>query len=340
MAVPRDPREITVYHVGGENDYGPVQAVLERMGQHVRLVVFDARRDTNDATVVEHLVRDGMPVSLVHIGIGDKVGRANFNVNKWPLSSSLLECSPLSAGEDPEYAHVHTWGENAALDHVVEVETTTIDALVEEGEVPPPDVLSLDIQGAELATFQGAVKTLTENTLCVVSEVEFFEIYRGQGLFDGQMSFLAERGFRLFDIVNQQRWHPGPRLGKGFLTVGEAISFLCVKPIPRDDRGCVSAARIDDDRLVRLAAIAYCFDALSYAVELMGMVRARNAALYEQLRGAGQYGRLVELCDLATRHAPDYRGNKNFLHGMIEYREGRFGLRAPPSLLRRLRVGL
>lgn len=331
MTSARKDLEIVVYHIGGEDSYGPIESILQRMSKHVRLVIFDARTDTNDTQTVDHMVQDGIPVSIVRVGISDSVGKAAFYVNKWPLSSSLFPCSPLAANEDPDYAHVHTWGENAELDHVIQVDTTTIDNLVAAGELPPPDVLSMDIQGAELATLHGAAKSLAEDILCVVAEVEFFEIYRGQGLFDGQMSFLADRGFRLFDLVNPQRWHPGPRIGRGFLTFSEAISLKCVKNIPKDDRGCVAFEGMSNERLIRLAAIAFSFDALSYTVELLSVVRSRDSILYESLRADEQYGPLVDLCDLSIRHRHDYLNDKDFLRNMIELREGRFVLRMPPK---------
>jgi hypothetical protein len=71
----------------------------------------------------------------------------------------------------------------------------------------------------------------------------------------------------------------------------------------------------------------------------MDIVRTRNGTLYESLRNVDQYGQLVELCDLAIRHAPACRENRNFLHGMIENRDGHFVLRQSPSFFKRLRAG-
>jgi hypothetical protein len=159
---------------------------------------------------------------------------------------------------------VRIWGENAAPDRVVELATTTLDLLAEAGTVPPPDVLSIDAQGAEHRILRGARRLVDGHVGCVITEVEFEEIYAGQGLFTDQMAFLAERDFRLADLLSQQYWHPAPMIGEGFLTVAEALflrSHEAFHPHLASER------RIP--KLVKLAAVAACFGRLSYAYEVM-----------------------------------------------------------------------
>jgi FkbM family methyltransferase len=326
----RHSREIVIYHVGGEDGYGPLECILERMKSNVRLVIFEVRDDTSDAADVQHRVKDGMPVSIVRKGIDETRGTSDFHINKWPLSSSLLPVSPLAANEDPTYSHVYEWGENAALDRIIRVDTISIDELVAQGTVPPPDVISIDAQGAELRILRGAIKTLADHVSCVITEVEFHEIYRGQGLFDEQMQHLGKKGFRLFQILNQQHWHPGPRAGTGFLTVGEAVFFQCVKDIAQDDRSCVAAGRLDEHHMLRLAAIAMSFGAHSYAAQLMSFIRARSPSLFASLRSDAEYRRLVELCELLEQNAANYRANKDFFFQRLEVGKDGFSLK-PPS---------
>lgn len=331
IQAPRDPRRIVIYHVGGEDGYGPITAILEKMSRHVHLVVFEARVETTDAHDLEHRVRDGMPLSIVRMGIDDRQGTADFHINKWPLSSSLLPMSAPAANEDPNYDHCFVWGENVELDRTVRINTTTIDELVEAGAIPPPNVLSIDAQGAEVRILRGAAKTLADHVLCVVSEVEFFEIYQGQGLFDDQMQILGKEGFRLFALFNQQTWHPGPRAGQGFLTVGEAAFFKNVKDIAGNGRGYVGADSITDERLVRLAAIAVSFGAHSYVAVLMSIVRRRSPQLYESLRSDSQYGQLLDLAEIVHDNMTSYRKDKEFFKQNIESFDGRAALRAPPK---------
>ena len=44
----------------------------------------------------------------------------------------------------------------------VEVEVTTIDRLVDEGALPPPDIIKMDIEGAEIEVLGGAERTLSQ----------------------------------------------------------------------------------------------------------------------------------------------------------------------------------
>jgi FkbM family methyltransferase len=294
----RDDREIVIYHVGGEGDYGPAMCVLRAAGPHVRLVVFEARTDTSDSNTSDNLNRDGIRTTVIFKGIDQEAGRTRFFVNKHLLSSSLLESSVLSAHESPAYDHCHTWSENSELDHVISVDTVSLDEIVAAGLAPAPDIISIDAQGAELRILRGASNTL-KKTLCVVSEVEFFEIYAGQGLFDDQMTLLSHAGFRLFNIFNTQFWHPGPAAGDGFMTVGEAVFFRYAAQLPSlpDKRGYVSMASMETDELLRLSLIASAFKAHSYAYTIAKEVQARDAELFGRLRLDPQYQNVCKLVD-------------------------------------------
>ncbi|MFZ2100916.1 MAG: FkbM family methyltransferase, partial [Oricola sp.] len=100
-------------------------------------------------------------------------------------SSSLL---PLHKHKDiyPKIRHTET----------IEVEATTLDALVSKGRLPAGDynVLALDIQGAELLALKGATETL-RGIDAVHTEVNFDELYRGAASIFDIDSFLAEQGF-------------------------------------------------------------------------------------------------------------------------------------------------
>lgn len=77
------------------------------------------------------------------------------------------------------------------------VSTTRLDDIPELGSV---DFLKLDVQGAELDVLKGGVKTL-EDTMIVLSEVEFVELYEEQPLFGDISSFMRDHGFMFHAIV-------------------------------------------------------------------------------------------------------------------------------------------
>jgi len=308
--------KIVVYHIGGEGDYGPTMRLLEQFPDKVHLVVFEARSDTTDERASETFIKQGIKTTVVLKGIDEKAGVTSFNVNKFPLSSSLLEPSPLTVDEDPAYPHVHTWGQNAALHTRITVETISLDDVVNRKLAPPPDVISIDAQGAEFRILKGAAKCL-ETTLCVISEVEFFEIYDGQGLFDDQMFLLSRTGFRLFRIMSQQNWHPGPSAGEGFLTVGEAVWLRFATKFPADlnRRGYVPYSALSDQQLVRLAAIAYSFGALSYVHSLVAECERRDprASLF---KSDASYARIESVYREMTSRIEEYKRSPKALRGM------------------------
>ena len=242
MVRKRDDRElradcmasaIVVYHVGGGSDeFGPIERVKDA-GFALHPVTFEA---------------------LDGLCIDDKIGEADFYLNKHPLSSGLLRANPRYTREVHHEAPSITWGENCELDRIVRVKTTTIDELAKN--LPQADVLSMDTQGAELRILRGAAETL-RSTLCVVNEVEFAPIYEDQPLFDEQMAFLRPYGFRLMELFSIQAWHPGPKFGLGFLTVAEAVWL-----------------RFDYENLTReqvetLAKISAGFGRMSFALVLL-----------------------------------------------------------------------
>ena len=221
--------EIVVCHVGGGSDeFGPMEKV-QKAGFAMKLLTFEA---------------------MEGVCVDDRIGEADFYVNKYPMSSGLLPTNPRYAGETFDKSGI-TWGANTALDKTVRVKTTTIDAMGIK-----PDVLSIDTQGAELRILRGAAETL-RNVLCVVAEVEFAPIYEGQPLFDEQMAFLRPYGFRLMELFSTQQWHQGPKFGLGFLTVAEAAWL-------RFDYENLSAEQVET-----LAKIAAGFGRLSYTLVLL-----------------------------------------------------------------------
>jgi len=312
-----EDKKIVVYHIGGEGDYGPTMKILEQLPAQVHLVVFEARSDTTDDEASKTFVRQGIKTTVVLKGIDEHAGRSDFNVNKFPLSSSLLNPSPLSSGEDPEYPHVHTWGQNTALHTRLTVDTMSLDDIVASGLAPPPDVISIDAQGAELRILRGARECL-KNVLCVVSEVEFFEIYDGQGLFDDQMMLLNHNGFRLFRIMSQQNWHPGPSAGEGFLTVGEAVwfRFAANLPVMPDKRGYIPFSTLKDDQLAKLAALAYSFGALSYVFSLLTELARRSPQSVAEFRNESTYANIYSVYQKMLSRMGEYEKNPKSLRGM------------------------
>lgn len=78
------------------------------------------------------------------------------------------------------------------------VETRRLDDIE---ECPEPDLLKLDIQGAELDVLKNGREKLT-NAVVIESEVEFIPIYKNQPLFGDLQVFLRDCGFVLHKLID------------------------------------------------------------------------------------------------------------------------------------------
>jgi FkbM family methyltransferase len=119
--------------------------------------------------------------------LGRKEGKATLNVLTSLTSSSLLEVTP---GCDDLF--------HRSMERIdtLEVPVRTLDWVFTECGLTDLDLLKVDVQGYEIEVFAGGIETL-KRTRLIVTEVSFFEHYRGQPLFGQVYSKLREMGFEL-----------------------------------------------------------------------------------------------------------------------------------------------
>jgi FkbM family methyltransferase len=77
--------------------------------------------------------------------------------------------------------------------------TRTLDSLVAEQALPPPDFVKLDTQGAELDVIAGGSQSLAHCSAMIV-ETSLLRFNRGAPLIAEVMGALAARGYRCADI--------------------------------------------------------------------------------------------------------------------------------------------
>jgi hypothetical protein len=87
------------------------------------------------------------------------------------------------------------------LAKVVDVPVITLSDFIDKYGRPLPNLLKLDVQGAELAIFQGTKSEHWRDILAIQTEVEFAELYAGQPLFGEVDAHLRAQGFILFDLL-------------------------------------------------------------------------------------------------------------------------------------------
>ena len=99
-------------------------------------------------------------------------------------------------------AAIHAFGPLTEVQSVEEMKTHRMDDLTEIARV---DFLKIDIQGGEVAAFEGGLTKLA-TLLCVQTEVAFVPIYENQPLFAQQNDILQSLGLRFFGMKSVNRF--------------------------------------------------------------------------------------------------------------------------------------
>lgn len=289
--------------------YGPIDAIINKFPHNCIVVGFEARQDEGDQDVDSKLTPLGVRLHLVNAFIGEEDGKTQkFYINKHPESSSGLPPNPELFDEIcpvPYQDEPPTWGVNTAVDSNVVFATKSLKTAIAEFGATP-DVLSIDAQGSEFAILRGSGNCL-QHVLALVTEVEFFEIYSGQGLYSDQAALLGDMGFRLADLLNAQYWYPRVQCGKGLLTMAEALWFK------RLNSFFLGAGRDADFILkgIKFAAIAYAFEYYSIAYLLLERLKSIYASDVDNYCREFGYGVLLDVYSQVGKIDEDARRRWN-----------------------------
>ena len=267
---------IAAIHVGGRGAMGPIECLFQ-LRESLSLSVFEANIEDENGSWAEYerltgeyAARYGITLSVKSRCLSDAVGRREFHINVMPDCSSLLRMSPDAKNYQRDNLGKCrlVWGQICQPRRSVELDVTTLDALCADNVVQTPHFISLDVQGAEYGVLEGASMALRGDLLGVVSEVEFRELYDRQKLFTDQHALLRQHEFRLFDLYNTEYWYSGPIVGKGALTVAEALFLRDFRYFVGRDLGVPAML----SNLSKLATVACCFERQSYALEIMDYI--------------------------------------------------------------------
>ena len=135
----------------------------------------------------------------------------NLNLCRKPQVSSLYKPNRDFLDRFPD-------SERFDVMQVERVDCVTLDKL----NLANIDFLKLDIEGAENDVIKGAQTTLNL-VLGLELEVEFIEIYSGQGLFGDICNELSSHGFEFVDFVHLSRWQRNGIYGHGQCVAGDAL---------------------------------------------------------------------------------------------------------------------
>jgi FkbM family methyltransferase len=152
------------------------------------------------------VVGDNPRVRVERCAIGATEGNLNLNITRSDDSSSLLQPTALQLQTFPNTDAVSS----------SEVRVKTLDDVIEPGQLTPPFLLKIDVQGFELEVIKGAQRLLGENGDLLV-ESSFAELYADQALADEVVAALLSQGYRLRGIFSVTRGLDGAPLQGDFL---------------------------------------------------------------------------------------------------------------------------
>ena len=149
----------------------------------------------------EDLVRDFAWYPMVHVfpfALADADGTARFHVSNNLQSSSLL---PLKAHREV-FPYVETVRQ-------IEVPVRSLDSVIDEYGLEQPDLLYVDVQGAEYRVLAGLSEDRRARTRVIYTEASTIEMYEGAKLLSDLEVLLAPQGFELagFQDMLQTRVH-------------------------------------------------------------------------------------------------------------------------------------
>ncbi|ELZ91693.1 S-adenosylmethionine-dependent methyltransferase-like protein [Haloferax mucosum ATCC BAA-1512] len=134
--------------------------------------------------------------------------RANVEVNDFGSRVELLDCGLGQSDETREFhlssydelgsfslAHASAW--EARVVDTTTVSVRSLDSLVDEGTVPPPDHVKIDVEGFGLNVLRGAETVLREHRPRV-----YFELHDARGSHDeaAAKSLLRDAGYNLVPV--------------------------------------------------------------------------------------------------------------------------------------------
>lgn len=149
----------------------------------------------------------------------DEAARLQSLMASSPFAHYIVEPVALAADDGDAVLHLTSSAVNSSLrspnpDFVkrfamtgfdvvkkIPLRTTSLDKVFQtspNAAVCRADFIKIDTQGTELEILQGATKTLEEKTVCLLVELEFFQMYLGEATFSEVEQWLRGRGFSFY----------------------------------------------------------------------------------------------------------------------------------------------
>jgi FkbM family methyltransferase len=115
----------------------------------------------------------------------------------------------LQVVDDQSWSKLEEYGEHPHTEQVIDVELVAIDDLVRSGELRPPTLVKIDVEGAEIAVIEGMRETLAQHRPAVICE-----------LHDTHREFVAAMAEHSYRLINLEGTIPIEREGASAHALG------------------------------------------------------------------------------------------------------------------------
>jgi FkbM family methyltransferase len=232
------PASIVIADIGAAflGETPPYQPLLDQ--GLARLFAFEP--DARQAEPLRQKLGDGGTVIEAAVGDG-REHTLHVCDHGW---TSLLEPDPAAL------AFFNTFRQLCRVKSTQTIKTRRLDEIA---ELPPVDLLKMDVQGAELMVLQNG-RTKLAGCVAAQLEVSFVTLYRDQPVFGAIDLEMRAQGFIPHRFMDIKRWGIAPAIiGNDPRVAGNQLLEADIVYV----RDPVHAGAMTDDQLKKLAAIAH-----------------------------------------------------------------------------------
>jgi FkbM family methyltransferase len=184
------PEKISLIDVGAA---GGIQDKWSRFMDRVKCVFFEPAE--KEAAELRARYAKHNDVDVLEVALSDADGTQTLYLTRFPQCSSLLK---------PRHAGVAKYKVAPCFDVVstASIAVRRYETLWLEKRVPRPDVIKIDVQGAEYQVLEG-FGNLLNGCIGIELETHFYEIYEGQKLLGDIVAYLENYGLFLRKLEQQ-----------------------------------------------------------------------------------------------------------------------------------------
>ena len=162
--------------------------------------------------------------NLLPYCLGARRERRPFHIAHDAYSSSLYRFNTdYSEFTIASYMGQMAIGETMNVAREIKVDVVPLDEICGPGlDIPAPDYLSIDAEGAELDVIQGATRALRDTVVWLRSEMWIHPVYQGARTFSTSLAFLQDAGFDLFHMEPYGEYE-ADRMTLGMHSMGQTL---------------------------------------------------------------------------------------------------------------------